>query len=147
MVTVDYDYSEFNPEGPNYPKEGDYTFSVSSVETGQTRDGHNKLDVHFSCDGGTFRISYNVGHPNDLARKIAFEEIGRLYFACTGQKPGASGVNTDSLINKNFSGSFVLKTGKDGIERPAIYKIKPLDNVAATEAQNKTAGTSSAPWS
>lgn len=135
MTTIAYDYNNFDPEAggsPTFPPEGEYNFKVISVKEGETRSGDQKFTIEFLAQGteATFPLNYNTGHSSAQTRQIAFEQLGRLYFGITGQKPPATGFDLADLINGAFHAGLVVKE-KDGYTNADFRNIKPMEGAQA----------------
>ena len=152
-MQLQYDYSNFNPEGPNFPSDGPNYFDIVGYDTGETRNGEKKLIITYAVGSGPekgkqFTMNYNVGHSNPQARQIAYEDLGRIYYGCTGNKPGASGIDLAHIDGKRFHATMTV-VEKDGYKNPRFSQIKPVDasdQKATDNSAAPAAGGANAPW-
>lgn len=133
---IQYDYSNFDPEAggaPNFPPEGNYDLRLINITPGETRNREAKITLDFLTLDGTntaFPMNYNTGHSNPEARRIAFEDLGRIYYGITGQKPPASGYDISTLLQGEFNADLVIKN--DGQYTNAnLRNIKPKEATGA----------------
>ncbi len=143
-----FDYDNFNPEGINYPPNGDYILAIIGEEEKPSKDGHRLINVHFEIASGAqskqqFRIGYYVGNPDAQQAQWAFEALGRLYFASTGNRPTRTrGIVFDDMRFKPFNATFEASPNAKGDIFPKIKNLKPAGTVATTQP----AQTTVVPW-
>tara|TARA_Y100000817_G_scaffold26008_1_gene18487 strand:- start:7607 stop:8104 length:498 start_codon:yes stop_codon:yes gene_type:complete len=89
--------------------------------------------------GKDFSMIYNIRHNNEMAEKIAVEELSRL---CHAINLRGTADNEEDILHNELMIDVVIETGKDGKVRNKITKYKPLPQ--ATEQATEQA-TSSAP--
>lgn len=162
---IDADFSDFNPEGFSFPPAGFYTLKIINQEEGKTKTGHANLTFTFEVHDGeqkgqTFKLSYNTGHPNPEASRIARENIARIYYGATGVKP-SRGLNTADLMHKAFAANLQIENKpkkdqygnimRDAEGKEATFKsaslngIKPLANQQAQPPQQYAAASAATP--
>ena len=159
-MQITHDFSDFNPEGFTFPPSGFYSMAVTSQDEGKTKAGDAKLTLTFQIADGDqkgqqFKMDYNTGHSSTKTSKIAIENIARLYYGATGNKPGRSGLNTADMMNKPFGANLVIEekafSRDDGTEgkftNAKLNGIQFLNNdpVAVTNAAPAQTNTA-APW-
>ena len=138
MVSINYDYSNFNPDAgaaPDFPPEGNYDFRLINISEGVTNDGDSKIIVDYLAiqAGKAFPMNYNTGHRNLQTRQIANEDLGRIFVGITGQKPPANGFELDHLLNGEFNADLVIKKG-DKYTNASFRNIKPKQGGAPATA-------------
>lgn len=138
-----FDYDNFNPEGVTYPPNGDYTLAAIGIDDKPSKDGHRMLTIHFEIASGEqrkqqFRIGYYIGNPNTEQAKWAFEGLGRLYFAATGQRPTSRGFKFEDIQFKPFTATFDASPNAKGDIFAKIKNLKPVV-VDSTGVQTTTA--------
>lgn len=147
---IQYDYSNFDPEAggaPNFPPEGNYDLRLINITPGETRNGKAKITLDFLTLDGTntaFPMNYNTGHSNPEARRIAFEDLGRIYYGITGQKPPASGYDISTLLQGEFNADLIIKS--DGQYTNAnLRNIKPKGQAQQSSAPQVAYGQAAQP--
>jgi hypothetical protein len=147
-----FDYDNFNPEGRTYPPNGDYLLEIKGSEEKPSKDGHRMINVHFEIAEGAqkgqkFIIGYYVGNPDAEQAKWAFEALGRLYFAATGQRPTSRGFDMKNLDFKVFNATFDATPNAKGDVYAKIKNLKPRSDVLAAQTQQlKATGTPTPSW-
>lgn len=164
MVSVAYDYSNFNPSGRYTPPEGSYQVQiVGADDTKKTKNGHRKivvlLEVMDTAEAGNkFERDYAVGHPTPDASRIAYEGIAKLYWAATALKPDRTGLDLRKAFFKPFrltvkheSHDYVDDKGEARKGKNIqLANILPLDpsgtQVTAAPQAIATSGQQKQPW-
>ena len=149
-MQIQYDYNNFNPEGPSYPADGPHVFKFLGAERGETKDHASKIVCNFQVargpeTGKTFQMNFNTGHSNMQTRQIAFEGLGRIYYGCTGQKPPVSGFDLGTIAGREFAADFFVKES-EGYRNPNFRNIKPLDANGQPQASAQPAQAGGVPW-
>lgn len=138
-MQIGYDYSDFDPEKGGYnsymPEPGNYTITLLN---GQSKEVEGKgslieLEMHTHGDDQTFTLSYLTGWKvGDYlkVRQIAYEELGRLYYGITGNKPPQNGFNLSDLYNGSFNADLQHRPDKRDPDKKylELKNIKPLDS-------------------
>ena len=105
------------------------------------KDNGDWLRLHFEVKGGpesgnNFVVFFNIVHENEVAERIAKEELSRLCRAC-----GLSGTvnNCEDLLHHELIVETKIEKDKvDGTERVAVKKYKPLTQAAASAPTTNT---------
>tara|TARA_B100000676_G_C18028651_1_gene817177 strand:- start:600 stop:1115 length:516 start_codon:yes stop_codon:yes gene_type:complete len=88
-------------------------------------------------DGKDFSVFYNIKHSNPVAEKIAVEELSRL---CRAIGLSGTAENEEDILNNELIVETKIDVDKEGTERVAVKKYKPLPKAApAPQAPTKAA--------
>lgn len=135
MVKVEYDYEGFDPEANDFnnynPPEGEYLIKVVSAEA---KTQGIVLEFLNKDDDKTYTVLYQTNHEKSDTRKIAAQDLGKIYFAVTGRKPSPTGLDTDDMIDGVFSAK-VKHTTSNGKTYNNLNYIKSADVVSEAPAQ------------
>lgn len=132
MAKLEYDFNNFDPEANDFnnynPPEGDYQIKVVSAEA--IKQGI-VLEFLNKGDNKTYTVLYQTNNDNADTRKYAANDLGKIYYACTGRKPNPTGLDTDDIIDCVFSAQ-VKHNIYNGKTYNKLNYIKSID--AAQEA-------------
>ena len=166
-IQLTHDYSDFNPEGFAYPPNGFYAMAVvdaKSDKKSEEKGGYAFITLTFEITDGDqkgqrFKMDYNTGYPKHKSEKaaiIAMENIGRIYYGATGERPGRNGLNIKDLMNKTFGANLIVeeKAKTDGsggsFKNSKLNGIQFLNNQpveqTAAPTSNSAAPANKDPW-
>lgn len=149
MVAINYDYSNFDPTKEFWlPPEGKLVIILTKSAFEKTKDGLPKVVCTFGVYSGEhagsyFEVSYNTG-ATPVAAKIAYESLGRIYYAAMGQKP-VHGLDLDVCVGKPFEATIVHRKStvlnQDGSQKEYINfdlkQLRPLTPSAGVGAAHQ----------
>ena len=83
-MQIQYDYNNFNPEGPSYPSDGPHVLKFLGAERGETNKNEAKIVCNFQVSRGpeagkTFQMNYNTGHSNPQTQETSFPFKGTAF--------------------------------------------------------------------
>lgn len=158
MVQVSHDYSDLNVDGFAYPPEGFYTLKVAG-EGGDNKPadkgGYFFITLTFEIVGTAsagmqFKMDYLTGHGKEITSRISKENLGRIYYGATGNRPPAQGFDTADLLGKTLQANLVIeeKPKSDGNGTFKNAKLNSIAPVAAGQqpATQQPQGNAPAPW-